>query len=330
MLCRTFLAAVTCGCIAIFAADLLASQAEQDFVQYGPSPHVRAVLDLVYARYGERSLLLDLYLPTNPEKHALPGVIVVRGGGWMVNDRKRFAHIASALAERGVAAASIEYRSADEAAFPGAVQDVKAAVRWMRANSETYGIDPEAIGTLGGSSGAHMALLAGLTTGLPEFEGNGGHPDTSSSIQGIVAMATPADLLTLSPDNQQTVAKFLHATASEDRRKWQWASPINHVARNGPPVLLLHGADDESVPTSQSTDFARRYREVGARVELHILPGAPHAFWNYRPWFSDAMDRAASFLLRMRSRLSSSLKPNEPKWNACPLPRKPFNPQLLI
>ena len=300
MLRRILLAVLTHSCMALFAADLSASQAEQGFVRYSASPHVRVVPNLVYARYGERTLLLDLYLPMNLEKRALPGVIVVRGGGWMVNDRKRFAHIASALAERGLAAASIEYRSADEAAFPGAVQDVKAAVRWMRANSQTYGIDPEAIGTLGGSSGAHMALLAGLTVGVPEFEGKGGNPDTSSSIQGVVAMATPADLLILSPGNQETVAKFLHATASEDRRKWQWASPINHVARNGPPVLLLHGANDESVPTTQSMDFARRYREVGARVELHILPGAPHAFWNYRPWFSDAMDRAATFLLQMR------------------------------
>ncbi len=243
MLRRIFLVTLTYGCVGLFAAELLASQAEQDFVQYSASPHVRVVPNLVYARYGERTLLLDLYLPMNLEKRALPGVIVVRGGGWMVNDRKRFAHIASALAERGLAAASIEYRS---------------------------------------------------------FEGKGGNPDTSSSIQGVVAMATPADLLILSPGNQETVAKFLHATASEDRRKWQWASPINHVARNGPPVLLLHGANDESVPTTQSMDFARRYREVGARVELHILPGAPHAFWNYRPWFSDAMDRAANFLLRMR------------------------------
>lgn len=300
MLRRIFLVAVTCCCVTLFTAHWLASQAEQDFVQYAASPRVRVVPDLVYARYGDRSLLLDLYMPMNPAKRALPGVIVIRGGGWMVNDRKRFAHIASALADRGLAAASIEYRNADEAAFPGAVQDVKAAVRWMRANAQTYGIDPEAIATLGGSSGAHMALLAGLTAGIPEFEGNGGYPDTRSTIQGVVAMATPADLLTLSPGNQETVAKFLHATASEDRKKWQWASPINHVDHNGPPVLLLHGAKDESVPTSQSMDFARRYREVGARVEFDILPGAPHAFWNYRPWFSDAMDRAANFLLRMR------------------------------
>jgi acetyl esterase/lipase len=171
MLRRIFIAVMTYSCIGLFAAELLASQSEQDFVRYSASPLVRVIPDLVYARYGKRSLLLDLYLPMKAEKRALPGVIVVRGGGWMVNDRKRFAHIASALAERGLAAASIEYRNADGAAFPGAVQDVKAAVRWMRANSKTYGISPEAIGTLGGSSGAHMALLAGLTAAVPEFEG---------------------------------------------------------------------------------------------------------------------------------------------------------------
>jgi acetyl esterase/lipase len=300
MLRWVFLAALTCACITLLPPDLPANQAEQDFVQYLASPRVRVVPDLVYARYGQRALLLDLYLPMNPAKRPFPGVIVVRGGGWMVNDRKRFAHIASALAERGLAAASIEYRNAEEAAFPGAIQDVKAAVRWMRANSRTYGIDPEAIATLGGSSGAHMALLAGLTFGVPEFEGHGGYPATSSRIQGVVAMATPADLLTLSPGNQETVAKFLHTTANEDRTKWQWASPINHIARDNPPVLLLHGANDESVPATQSMDFEGRCREVGARVEVYILPGAPHAFWNYRPWFSDAMDHAANFLLRMR------------------------------
>jgi acetyl esterase/lipase len=98
MLRRLFLAALTYGCVAFFAADLLASQAEQDFIQYTASPHVRVVPNLVYAPYGARSLLLDLYLPMNPAKRVLPGVIVVRGGGWMVNDRKRFAHIASTLA----------------------------------------------------------------------------------------------------------------------------------------------------------------------------------------------------------------------------------------
>ena len=215
----------------------------------------------------------------------------------MVNDRTRFAHVASALAEKGVAAACIEYRTADEVAFPCAIQDVKAAVRWMRANAAQYGIDPAMIGTLGGSSGAHMALLVGLTPGIVDLEGSGGNADTSSSVQAVVAMATPADLLTLSADNKRTVGAFLHATPEEDAEKWRWASPINHISSSGPPVLLLHGADDDSVPTSQSLGFARRYREAGAKAELHILPHAPHAFWNYFPWFSDATERAANFFL---------------------------------
>jgi acetyl esterase/lipase len=271
---------------------------EQDFIQYVPSARVRVIPDLVYARYGDRSLLLDLYVPS-PFRPGRPGVIVVRGGGWKVNDRKRFAHVASALAERGVAAACIEYRTADEAAFPGAIQDVKAAVRWMRANATKYGIDPEVIGTLGGSSGAHMALLAGLTADIAEFEGNGGHADTSSYIQGVVAMAAPADLLSLNANNKLTVGTFLHATPEEDNAKWRWASPMYHITSKGPPVLLLHGANDDSVPTSQSVDFARRYRESGLSAELHILDDAPHAFWNYRPWFSDGIERAANFFLQL-------------------------------
>jgi acetyl esterase/lipase len=294
-------------CLVIFAPCLLfgarvaavqGEPAEKDFVEYRPSAQVRVIPDLAYAKYGDRTLPLDLYLPSEPGQ-GRPGVIVVRGGGWMVNDRKRFAHVASALAEKGVAAACIEYRIAEEAAFPGAIQDVKAAVRWMRANAARYGIDSHALGTLGGSSGAHMALLAGLTAGVAEFEGNGGNEEVSSQIQAVVAMATPADLLSLSANNKQTVGTFLGVTPEQDREKWRWASPVNHVTAGGPPVLLLHGTADDSVPSSQSVDFARRYREAGGSAEVRLLPGAPHAFWNYRPWFSDAMERAASFFLQV-------------------------------
>jgi len=285
----------------IFGVPVAATQDEpQDpnFVEYHPSPRVRVIPDVSYAKYPDRTLLLDLYLPL-PARRSIPGVIVVRGGGWMVNDRKRFAHVASALAERSVAAACIEYRIADEAAFPGAIQDVKAAVRWMRANATKYGINPEMIGTLGGSSGAHMALLAGLTPGIRDLEGDGGNADTSSRVQAVVAMATPTDLLGLSANNKLTVGAFLHATPEEDIEKWRWASPINHISRDGPPLLLLHGANDDSVPTSQSTEFAKRYRAAGARVEVQILADAPHAFWNYFPWFSDAVERAARFFLEV-------------------------------
>ena len=301
---------VGCLCVA-HVVTTIGQVREKNFVKYHASSKVRVISKLPYARYDRRQLFLDLYLPLPLEQNR-PGVIVVRGGGWLVGDRKWFAPVASALAERGVAAACIEYRTADQDAFPAAIQDVKAAVRWLRRNASQYGIDPEVVGTLGGSSGAHMALLAGLTQGITEFEGHGGSADTSSAVQGVVAMAVPADLLTLTDANKSTVGKFLHAMPEEDREKWRWASPVNHIRRDGPPVLLLHGADDDSVPPSQSMDFARQYRQAGASAEVYILDGAPHAFWNYYPWFSDAMERAASFFLQLARRQKTAGRSSPP------------------
>lgn len=290
------------GCLCVAPVVTTEGQVrEENFVKYQASSKVRVISKLPYARYDRRQLFLDLYLPLPLERNR-PGAIVVRGGGWLVGDRKGFAHVASALAERGVAAACVEYRTADQDAFPAAIQDVKAAVRWLRANALEYGIDPKVIGTIGGSSGAHMALLVGLTQGVAEFEGNGGNAEASSAVQGVVAMAVPADLLTLTEASKLTVGKFLHATPEEDNEKWRWASPVNHIRRDGPPVLLLHGADDDSLRPSQSIDFARQYRQAGASAEVCILHGAPHAFWNYYPWFSDAMERAANFFLRLAKR----------------------------
>jgi pectinesterase len=257
------------------------------------------VADIEFARYGNRALRLDLYLPIL-NKAAVPGVIVIRGGGWMVNDKAESAPVASALAERGVAAASIEYRTADEAPFPGAVQDVKAAVRWMRANAKPYGISPDAIGTLGGSSGAQMALLAGLANDR-DLEGSGGNHDVSSRVQAVVAMAAPTDPRRLDAGGRRVVAQFLRATPAQNPTLWARASPVNHVGAGGPSVLLMHGTADESVLPEQSLRFANLYRRVGGRVELVLIPNAPHPFWNYKPWFEDTMNRAAAFFHRTAS-----------------------------
>jgi arylsulfatase A len=295
------------GFACLFLTPAAAGEArEKNFVRYRASSRVQVISKLLYARYGAKRLFLDLYLPL-PRAKKRPGAVVVRGGGWLVGDRKRFAHVASALAERGVASACIEYRTADESPYPAAVQDVKAAVRWMRANADQYGIDPEVVGTMGGSSGAYMALLVGLTPGIAEFEGHGGNGGTSSAVQGVVTMAAPSNLLTLTQSNQLTVGKFLRATPEQDIEKWQWASPLTHVRSDSPPVLLLHGAGDDSVPPSQSIDLQRQYRQAGASAEVYILDGAPHAFWNYHPWFDDAMDRAARFFLHLAARKKTTL-----------------------
>jgi pectinesterase len=270
-------------------------------VKYHPSPRVRVVPNIVFARYGKRSLRLDLYLPINNQE-AVPGVIVIRGGGWMVNDRTESAHVASALAERNVVAASIEYRTAAEAPFPGAVQDVKAAIRWMRANAKRFGISPDTIGTLGGSSGAHMALLAALTYDR-DLEGAGGNNNVSSRVQAVVAMATPTDLRRLDAGGRSVVARFLHASPEQNPKLWARASPVNHVRAGGPSILLIHGTADENVLPEQSSQFAELYRKAGGQVELVLLPKAFHPFWNYTPWFEDTMNRAATFFHRVANQV---------------------------
>ena len=297
--------------IRIIGHEPLATQATQlsidpTRVRYHPSPKVRVVPAIVFARYGKRALQLDLYLPID-SREAVPGVIVIRGGGWMVNDRKESAHVASALAERGVAAASIEYRTANEAAFPGAVQDVKAAIRWMRANAKLYGISPDVIGTLGGSSGAHMALLAGISNDH-DLEGKGGNNNVSSRVQAVVAMATPTDLLRLDAGGRSVVAKFLHASPAQNPKLWARASPINNIKAGGPSVLLMHGTADENVLPEQSEAFAEQYRRAGGQVELVLLQKAPHPFWNYTPWFEDTMNRAAAFFHRVANDLQKGSK----------------------
>ena len=297
--------------IRIIGNEPLATQATQlsidpTRVRYHPSPKVRVVPAIVFARYGKRALQLDLYLPID-SREAVPGVIVIRGGGWMVNDRKESAHVASALAERGVAAASIEYRTANEAAFPGAVQDVKAAIRWMRANAKLYGISPDVIGTLGGSSGAHMALLAGISNDH-DLEGKGGNNNVSSRVQAVVAMATPTDLLRLDAGGRSVVARFLHASPAQNPKLWARASPINHIKAGGPSVLLMHGTADENVLAEQSSTFAELYRRAGGQAELVLLQKAPHPFWNYTPWFEDTMNRAAAFFHRVANDLQKGSK----------------------
>jgi len=280
------------------ATKVIGQVTEGPRVQYRPSARVRVVANIVFARYGKRALKLDLYLPASHDAGA-PGAIVIRGGGWMVNDRREFAHVASALAERGVVAASIEYRTADEAPFPAAIQDVKAAVRWMRANASTYGLSPKAIGVLGGSSGAYMALLAGLTAGVPGLEGHGGHQNISSRVQAIVAMAAPTDPRRLDAGGRNTVARFLHMSLERNPKLWARASPVSYVSASSPPALLLHSSTDEAVLPEQSIRFAELYRQAGATAELVLIPQAHHAFWNYQPWFEEVIAQSATFFHRM-------------------------------
>ncbi len=229
---------------------------------------VKVVRDLVYARYGEREVKLDLYLPRQPAAAKIPCIVVVHGGGWRSGDKTRFAHIAGALAAQGFAAACIGYRLLPEVQFPAPVLDCKAAVRWVRANAAAHGIDPDRLGALGGSAGGHLVAMLGTSAHVASLEGEGGSPGSSSRVQAVVAMATPADLVAMGN------------RVGLDAELARLISPVTHVSAASAPMLLLHGTADTLVPMAQSELLLEKYRAAGVKAELVKIEGGVHAFWN--------------------------------------------------
>jgi acetyl esterase/lipase len=244
---------------------------------------VRVDRDIVYAKYGDREVKLDLYLPKVPPEKPLPCIVVIHGGGWRSGDKQRFARQAIYLAEHGYAAACIGYRLLPEVSFPAPIEDCKAAVRWVRANAKKYDIDPERIGATGGSAGGHLTAMLASSHKVAELEGNGGNAGIASRVQAAVGMATPADMSRFAQMNrlEKDVASLV--------------SPLTHVDADSAPILLIHSDADGTVPHEQSVRLQAKYKAAGVRAELVTINGAPHAFWNQDKWFTDSMSRTVKF-----------------------------------
>jgi arylsulfatase A len=255
---------------------------------------------LEYARYGERVLKLDLYRPVNTDS-SIPVVVVVAGGGYERVGSEATLAEAVAMAKRGIAAAAIEYRGPSELQFPATVHDIKAAVRWAKANAQLYNLDPEAVGVMGGSFGGQLATYVAVTAGIEELEGEGGNGDFSSDVYAAVGFSALTDLGELPGNTQGIVKDFLGGWEFFHRKKWRFASPITHVGPNSAPLMLMAAEKDVGVPPSQSISMARAYEEAGAEVKLEILPDAIHPFWIFDPWHDQVMDAAANFFIQHAS-----------------------------
>ncbi len=256
--------------------------------------NVEVVPNLVYAAYGEKQLRLDLYLPKPKPSKPVPGVVVIRGGGWRQGDKNGFAPIAAGLAARGLAAACIEYRVLPDVKFPEPVYDTKAAVRWMRAEGKRYGIATGAIGAIGGSAGGHLVALLGASHKVRALEGAGGHADVSSRVQAVVAMAPVVDFASFAKVRQRGSDPAGGAFA-ERPELIELLSPVTHLDRDAAPILLIHSNADRTVPFSQSEEMLERAKQVGVRAELITIEGAPHGFWNQAKWAADTLENSARF-----------------------------------
>jgi acetyl esterase/lipase len=269
------------------------------------APEVTASLEahpgFVYARYGQREMQLDLWKPTT-DSQPLPAIICIHGGGWYKGERSSMANLAQALAAKGFVTATISYRLSGEAKFPAAMQDCKAAVRFLRANAAKFGIDAKAIGVTGLSAGGHLAALLTTSGGVKELEGNGGHADTSSAVQAGIAMGAQSDLesprigeLSGKPDDP-FYRTFLGDSQAAIPQTYALASPRHHLDKSDPPLLFMTGELDD---TSTHADETRPDLEkLGIPTGLTLIPQAPHAFLGQQKAFDACVEVCANFFTK--------------------------------
>lgn len=245
--------------------------------------------NITYGQAGDTELKLDLAQPAGDGP--FPAIIFIHGGGWYQGNRQAYKTQIREAAERGYVAATISYRlmkfdqdqkDSTSAApnFPAQIHDAKAAVRWLRANADTYHVDPQRIGATGGSAGGHLSLLVGLTDSESDLEGKSGNPDQSSRVQAVVNFFGPTDMAACHETSSVAwiFRLFMGGTPDEAVATYKAASPTTYISDDDPPVLTLHGDQDALVPIAQATRLDEKMKAAGASHTLIVLKGQGHGF----------------------------------------------------
>jgi acetyl esterase/lipase len=234
-----------------------------------------------YANPDNQHLMLNLARPKDAGAALHPAVVCIHGGGFRAGDRKGWNAFAKTLAENGFVAITVTYRLAPKHQFPAAVNDVKASVRWLRANAEKYHLDPNRIGAIGDSAGGHLALFLGVTGNVKQFDGHDGNNDQSSSVACVVSYYGPSDLTRSygkSVDAAEVLPMWLGGDDQHEHHRHILASPLYWVTPAAPPTLLLHGTKDTYVNYEQAIWMRDRLKAADVEVELITFEGAGHGF----------------------------------------------------
>ena len=238
---------------------------------------LRVIRDLPYAGTENPRQRLDLYLPAEREntQELLPVVVFIHGGGWANGDKRGGQSSLASLVQSGkYVGVSLGYRLSGEAIWPAQIHDCKAAIRWLRAHAEEYGIDPERIGVTGTSAGGHLAAMLGTTGDVAELEGSlGSHRDQSSRVTCVADQYGPTDLLTMGGSHNQPnspESRLLGGAVQQTKGVAMQASATTHVSQDDPPFLIIHGTKDPTVPYDQSEQLHRVLTAAG--VESTLIP----------------------------------------------------------
>jgi len=216
--------------------------------------------DITYRKGDSNAWKLDLALPVDAGDHLRPALVIVHGGGWASGSKSVdvYQKMMVDYARKGYVTINVEYRLTGEAPFPACIEDVKCAVRWLRAHADEYRVDPERIGAYGHSAGAHLALMLAMVPRSAGLEGDGGWDEYSSRVNVAAAGSPPTEL-----GRDVPMAKT----------EW-W--PIGYISADQPPMFLIQGGNDNIVRPSLTEDFVEKMKAVGANIEYLRIDGVGH------------------------------------------------------
>lgn len=228
--------------------------------------------DIAYSQSDE-TLRMDIALPEKTSG-PVPCIVVIHGGAWMKGNKSLHTEDIKHFARQGYVSASIGYRLAPNHLFPAQVEDAKCAIRYLRANSKKFNIDPDHIGALGYSAGAHLSMMLGTLDKKDGLEGAGGWPNESSKVQAVVSYFGPTQLDAKDIPNESVplVSMFIGGSQEEKPAAYRRASPLTYVSPEDAPMLLFQGTMDPIVPFSQAIKMvtAMTRCKIPGRVEMLI------------------------------------------------------------
>jgi acetyl esterase/lipase len=239
--------------------------------------------DLSYGEFGESNLLDIWARPDLPLDRRAPVLLQVHGGSWTMGSKRGQAHpLMSHLAQQGWVCVAINYRLSPKSDWPAAVVDVKRAIAWIKENISDYGGDPQFIAITGGSAGGHLSALTALTPEVSEFQP--GFETVDTRVQAAVPLYGAYDLVDDdslgAPGTHEFLAKkVFKTTLSEDRDRWELASPTYQVGPDAPPFMILQGSNDVIARAAQARRFAETLRAASRAPVIYAeLPVAQHGF----------------------------------------------------
>jgi acetyl esterase/lipase len=265
------------------------------FERVGSSAQMTVAHNLPFPTIDGQSELLDVYTPASPAPAGgRPVIIAIHGGGWRRFNKNGYgSRVADAFVRDGYVVVSPNYvlSAPRSPTWPENFEDVQAAVRWVRSNAGTLGINPNEIVAMGESAGANLAALLG--TYSTRSTGSG----VSAAVDAVVASSTPTDLTMLYSESRLAgfaAAQFLGGTPAQVAASYLAASPIDQISSGDPPMLLIHGRQDPLIPVSQSEEMHNALTAAGVRNELILVNGG-HAL-DFPPHYPSLIPDVLQFL----------------------------------